>query len=304
MEKSTQHTTTTKNAKPSFQLDFVGIGAPKAGTTQIAELLAAHPDLCLSEPKEIHYFNERMAYIHPPGNKNHEKDLTWYAKHFEHCRTNSLKGEFSTGYMYDVAAAENIKRLYPNIKIIACLRHPAERAYSQYVMFRYYFQKENREFDKLIYEQDEFVEKSLYYKQLKRYFDIFPKEQILVLTLGEIKKSQKETIQKVYNFLGVDADFIPPNLGKKANAAKASKFTFISTLMGWFAALMVTLRLSKVLHFLKEKGLKRLVMRLNSSKIDYPPMSPESRAFILEKTTPDVVKLEELLGRDFGEWKV
>ena len=123
------------------------------------------------------------------------------------------------------------------------------------------------------------------------------------MTLDEIKNQQAETLKKLYDFVGVESSFIPPNLGKKANSAKASKFTFISTLMGWFSAIMVALRLSKIIHWLKEKGFKNWVMGMNSTKIDYPPMSAKSRAFILNKTNADVEQLEQLLGRKFEGWK-
>ncbi len=290
--------------QPSFQLDFVGIGAPKAGTTQVANILAAHPQLCLSEPKEIHYFNEASAYIHPKTNKNHSKDTTWYAKHFAHCAVDSLKGEFSTGYMYCEQAAKHIHTFNPKIKVIACLRHPAERAYSQYVMFRYYFKKENRPFDEVVQTQSEFIDKSKYYQQLKRYFDLFDRSQILILTLDEIKQSPRDTAHKLYHFLGVDATFIPPNILERANAAKAIKLPFVSWAMGVFSSVMVSLGLSKVVNYLKEKGLKKWVIRMNSQQMDYPPMSAASRAYILDQVQADTEQLEQLLGSDFSHWKV
>ncbi len=287
-----------------FQLDFVGIGAPKAGTTQVANLLAAHPQLCLSEPKEIHYFNQKSAYIHPPTNKNHSKDTAWYTKHFAHCSIDSLKGEFSTGYLYCSDAAANIKTFNPQVKIIACLRHPAERAYSQYVMFRYYFKKEDRPFDKVIREEAEFAEKSKYYKQLKRYFDLFDPSQILILSLEEIKKNPKEIAKKLYHFLGVDTSFMPPNIMERANSAKAIKLPIVSWAMGVFSSVMVGLGLSKVVNYLKEKGFKKWVIQLNSQQMDYPPMSTESRQYLLQQLKTDTEQLEQLLGQDFSHWKV
>lgn len=286
-----------------FKLDFIGIGAPKAGTTQVAEWLEAHPGVCMSVPKEIHYFNERSSYIHPQPNPNSLQPLSWYAKHFNHYKKGQLKGEFSTGYMYDAHCAEKIKAHNPDMKIIACLRQPAERAYSQYVMFRYYFKMEERPFSEMMFEGNEFIEKSLYYKQLKRYFDVFDKAQIHIVFLEDLKNDAEKACTDLYDFIGVDTLFVPPNLHGKANASKAVKFKFVSKLMGQFSKLMVGLGLSGLVEKLKQSGLKKWVMGMNSSPIKYPPMSEEERAYIMNAVSDDLVQLEELLGKDLGHWK-
>ena len=79
-----------------FTLDFVGIGAGKAATTTVARLLEAHPDICLSVPKEARYFNRYNAYhFQSRNNSQFGKPLDWYSNHFTHCRSGSKLGEFS-----------------------------------------------------------------------------------------------------------------------------------------------------------------------------------------------------------------
>lgn len=282
----------------------MGIGAPKAGTTRIADLLGEHPEVCLSEPKEIHYFNSRMAYFHPPGNANSQKDYSWYEKHYKHCKADALKGEFSTGYLFDLDAPKRIKERYPDIKLIVCMRHPANRAYSQYIMFREYFQKEKRPFDEVMKLEDEFIGKSLYYKQISHFLNFFNKEQMHFIFLEDLKDHPKETLQKLYGFLGVEKSFVPEKLNAVANKAKRSKFPIVSTAMGVFTKTMISLGLSGVVESLKKAGLKDMVISLNSSKLQYEKMSDYARQYVLEQTIPDTEKLETLLERDLSHWKV
>jgi len=292
------------NALTSFHLDFLGIGAPKAGTTKVADFLAAHPQICLSEPKEVHYFNEFISYIHQQKNPNFEKPLSWYEKHFLHAKKGQKVGEFCTGYLYDQQAIHQIKKLFPTIKLIACIRHPVERAYSQYIMHRYYFKKETRSFEEVIRAEKEYIGKSLFYKQLKPYFDNFEASQLLILQLEDIQQNPKNVTERLYQFLEVDKTFVPSNLKEKSNAAKAVKFSFVSKLMGYFSAAMIALRLSFLLKWLKEKGLRKWVLNWNSTPMDYPPMKPETRAYLNSIFRTDIEQLEDLLNLDLSHWKV
>ncbi len=290
-------------ANSNFQLNFTGIGAPKAGTTSVADWLAEHPQVCFAEPKEPHYFNEISAYIHPQPNNNFSKKIDWYAKHFAHTKPNQIKGEFSTGYMYDKEVAKRLYEHNSNLKIIACLRHPAERAYSQYVMFRYYFKKEMLDFDEAMVKRPEFIDKSKYFNLLKPYLEIFPKEQIKIILLDDINKNAQAVYSDLCQFLTIDKHFIPKSLNTRSNSAKAVKAPVISKIMGIFTNVMVSVGLSKVVEQLKKTGFKDWVIKQNSKKLDYPPMSNFARKFITEQTYADIEKLEKLLNRDLSHWK-
>ncbi len=281
----------------------MGIGAPKAGTTQIANLLAAHPQICLSEPKEVHYFNAEMAYIHPRGNKNNQQSIEWYKKHFKHCAIDSIKGEFSTGYLSDKQAPANISKTFPKVKLIVCMRHPAERAYSQYIMFRDYFQKENRAFEVVLEEQEEFVEKGLYFQNIQRFLTHFSSEQLFFVVLEDLKNDPEKLLGELYDFLKVDPSFIPDLINKKANSAKKSKYPFISEWMGYFSKALVAVGASKYLDKMKRAGWKDWLISMNSQEIAYEPMSVTARAFILERTIADTERLERFLNRDLSHWK-
>ncbi len=102
-------------------VDFIGVGAQKSGTSWAYACLYEHPEIC-APVKEIHFFS-RPRY---------EEGKEWYEGHFKKCEEGLLRGEFSTSYLYSEESPERIHACYPNAKLIAILRNPIDRAYSQY----------------------------------------------------------------------------------------------------------------------------------------------------------------------------
>jgi hypothetical protein len=103
--------------------DFIGIGAMKAATYWIYHCLDAHPEICMSSRKELHFF-EKPA--------NYRMGIGWYTSHFSHCSEGKVLGEITPAYLSSPDAPVLIHRHYPRVKIFACLRNPVERAYSHY----------------------------------------------------------------------------------------------------------------------------------------------------------------------------
>ncbi len=280
------------------QLHFLGIGAPKCGTSKIASLLAAHPEICLSEPKEIQYFNERVSYAFPHlQSKYKDKDWNWYYSHFNHCSVKSKLGEFATVYLYCPEAAQRIYTHAPHVKLIAAIRHPAERAFSHYLMLRYFQHIEKRPFSQLIREEAEIIDKSKYGEQLQRYYKLFPKEQIMVIQQEALKSHPEQTTKALYQFLEVDPNFIPPNTTSSVNAARSIRSIRIAKLYGKVYEWLIDRGLSPLIHGLRKTGIKKLYDRWNMSKIeDLPELSQADRAYIMSVCQEDVALLEDLLG--------
>jgi len=287
-----------------FTIDFIGIGAEKCGTTWVADRLKSHPEVCLSEPKEIHYFNKKTSYIHGRLNKNYKKSFAWYKKHFSHCSRDKKIGEFSTFYLYDRRAPKLIKQKFPGVKLIVCLRDPIDRAYSQYQMYKNYFKKENRKFEDVIKEEPEYLEKGLYYKQLKHYLKYFKKSQILILFLEDIKEKPKEQIKKLYEHLELsDTSFVPSESNNRSNPPKSIKSNFVIEMMKLVSNTLIFFNLTKLLHFLKQVGVKRKLVSLFSQSYDYDPINPSTRKQLLPFFEDDIRRLEKLLNKDLSSWK-
>lgn len=289
--------------KPNFKLDFVGIGAQRSGTTWVAEKLNQHPNICVSEPKEICYFNEKSSYIHNYKNDNYKKPFAWYKKRFIHCKKSQIKGEFSTIYLFDSKAPKNIHKHFPNIKIIACLRTPIERAYSQYRVYKNYYKLENRSFSKAVKEEEEYRKRGLYYKQLKRYLEYFNESQIHIVFLESIKSEPQRVIEDLYTFLGVNCSFVPKGLEKPTNKNNIAKSTGLLQLMEFFSKLLIKLNLSWLIRTLKNLGLKKFIKRRITKSYKPQKIDVATRQYLKKYYKNDIENLEKLLNKDLSHWK-
>lgn len=120
---------------------FLIIGSPKAGSTALHVALAQHPDLFLSNPKEPKFFMCEQARPDPahqkgPGDAHSAQEWVWdlaaYEDLFEAAPAGALLGESTPFYLWDRASHRRIHRLIPDVKMIAIIRDPIDRAYSNW----------------------------------------------------------------------------------------------------------------------------------------------------------------------------
>ena len=188
-------------------IDFIGIGAPRCGTSWITNVLRSHPDICISEPKEVRYFNrEEKQFGRLKGNKNSnfDKDISWYLQRFSHAKEGQFCGEFSPIYLSDQTAPSAIKAQFPDVKLIVCLRNPEDRAYSFYKLLSGNSVIEPMSFEQALEKESVYVEAGLYAKNLARYLEYFDRDKILFLVFEEVISEPAREINRIFEFLGVD----------------------------------------------------------------------------------------------------
>ncbi len=291
-----------------MNIDFIGIGAARSGTTWLYNALSQHPDICLSQPKEINYFNEidRSNIIDGKGeclNKSNSKPLSWYLRHFNHCAANSVKGEFSITYLTDEKAPALIKKSFPDIKLLVNLRNPAERIYSSYWQKKAYLKKESRSFEQTIRSDKYIIDACLYYKHLSRYLQFFGRDQIHINLFEDIDKNPKTVLSDTFTFLGVNAR-VGIELDKiYKNPAKKSTIGSMAKLMGLFSKFLISINKSNLLKYSQKLGLKKFALNINTKPFKYPAISPETRKYIIEIIQDDLAELEKLLGKNLSHWK-
>ena len=287
-----------------FQIDFVGIGAPKAGTTWLGHMLEDHPQLCMSVPKEVHYFNDRLTYRNRIFGQNYPKGLSWYQMHFKHCAPDSLKGEITPRYCNDPVVPERIKALNKDVKIFYCLRHPVDRIESHYNFAKYFVGKEDRSIERAIREEYEFVEMSSYFMHLTRYLEHFPKDQIKLIWFEDIRDHPEELVEEVYRFLGVDPHFRPKGMYEKSNPVRVSKSSMLQDYIRRINHKLISLGLSGLVKRIKKAGVGDIIMRFNSKPLQKEKISPELRAWIIDQVRYDVLQLQAWSGRDLSHWLI
>lgn len=200
----------------SYHIDFLGIGAPKAGTTSLFHYLKNHPDIEMPAEKELPFFNK--------GNDSRHIWNDFYKKNFK--TDKSCKGKITPQYMNFPETPAKIAKMFPEIKLIALLRNPVDRAYSYYAMKRRNG-SEHRTFEEAVDFQmnasnaefqsacNSYLRRGKYGEILGYYLDNFSRSQILIIFSDDLKKKPIATVKSIFKFLNVDSDYIPPNIQKR-----------------------------------------------------------------------------------------
>lgn len=190
------------------RLDFIVIGAQKAGTTALDFYLRSHPQIQMSKKKEVHFFDNDDLF---EGSKDNYK---FYHQFFDFSIKNKIRGEITPSYMYWEPSVERIKAYNPNIKLISILRNPVERAFSHYNM-EIHRNFEDRSFKICIQEEKKnnfdvqnkiksYVSRGFYSRQIERVYRYFDKENILFIKYEDFLNNQYEELKKIFTFLGIE----------------------------------------------------------------------------------------------------
>lgn len=279
-----------------FTPDFIGIGAPRCGTTWIYDCLSEHPEICTSDIKETNFFRSRFT-----GCDSLEK----YKDHFSHCGEEKIKGEFSSSYFHNKEALRNIKRACPDVKIILSLRNQVDKLISTF----YDTNRHKKNITKTDFENffGDFLNKEtfLYSDKVDFILDTFKKDQIHIIIFENLKENPDNIIKNLYSFLGVESNFAPKAAYKKSN----SKDSY------YFPRLMLSL--NKVYKYAKKNhelylffkkfsllGLGEKVTSFFKKRRSRELASNKSFKKKLSKSFGrDTEKLEELLDKDLNHWK-
>ncbi|MEO0536510.1 MAG: sulfotransferase domain-containing protein [Cyanobacteria bacterium P01_A01_bin.123] len=210
--------------------DFIIVGAQKSGTTSLFKYLSQHPKILHSSPKEILYFDGGTN----PKIDNYEKGLNWYRSHFPlrfQMKEGYVTGEASPLYLFNSKVPGRISKVLPDVKILVLLRNPVDRAISHY-FHQVRIGKETLPIMEAMTAEASRLEKALkagnsrddsfirysyktrgYYKeQLARYFNYFPRKQILILKSEDLFGKVTTILEQVFCFLGLDKDVLIKDL--------------------------------------------------------------------------------------------
>ena len=314
--------------------NFFIIGAAKSGTTSLHEYLAQHPQIYMSFPKELNFFSfldSTPSFCGPPcepGNpvlrdrlRREMYDLsitTWpdYRKVFSRVRSEQGIGESSVSYLYFPQAAERIRRSVPDARLIAILRNPVDRAYSKYRHLRRDGAEPLVQFEQALAAEPArmqanwspawfYVDRGFYHRQLKRYYEIFDRRQIHVVLYDEFTRRPAETLQGIFRFLEVDANFAA-DLSQKHNVfeegsvpANMALYDFVAR-PNWFSTTARAVLPTKFLIHLRP--IVKKVITKKSSGLEISPLTDQTRQSLQRVFREDILLLQDLIQKDLSEW--
>lgn len=201
----------------SFRVNCLIVGTQKGGTTALARFLAMHPDVCMAEGKEAHFFDaddfdESMGSDFIAG--TYRRCFPAYAGQAVCCDATPI-------YMYLPQIAKRIHDYNPKMKLIFLLRNPASRAISHYHMERgrgfeilplwmallaEKFRLSRGDLDHILeLRRHSYLQRGLYSHQIRRMLDYFPRDQMLFIRSERLQFQHEQVIGQVYAFLGLQA---------------------------------------------------------------------------------------------------
>ena len=282
--------------------NFIMIGVAKAGTTSFFRYLNEHPQIFMCEIKATNYFGYEDARDwkwtdegDPPLLQNFPvRTFEDYKAAFAGATDEIAVGEVSPQYFRCPNAARRIHDYIPGAKLVLSLRNPADRAFSGFMM-RTRRGEAVGDFQEELTPRSSHVKEGFYYRRLKMYVDLFPRDQIKIYVFEEFKKDAAGTIKDLYGFLGVDSSFAP-DTSVRHNPGAVPKFRLLNQLF-------YNPRLISAAQAVFPEGLQvklKQIRDLNLKAMQKPPA--DLRADLLKLYREDILKLEDLLGRDLSIW--
>lgn len=263
---------------------FIGIGAQRAGTTWLYHCLAEHPQVFVSPTKELQFFNN-----------HYDEGTGWYAAHFRDVGEERAIGEVSPNYLETAEAPQRIRQLLPDVRLFVSLRDPVSRALSAYNLF-----KDQRyagvSFEQACGEGSPLVYDGLYALHLRRWFEHFDRDQLLVLIYDDIERHPQAVVQRLYEHIGVDADFVPPSISLRYNRAGGGYRRLQS--------IVKRLGLAPVARLAKQTPLGRVVRRSSgqTATAKTEQLDEDFMQSLRGRFRDDILKLQEMIGRDLSAW--
>ena len=291
---------------------FLILGAAKSGTTSLYHYLSEHPNIYMSPIKEPKYFalgGQQLRYGRQGDAEKMRKssvlDRASYFSLFEGAKDCQASGEASTIYLYSERAVERIKRELPEARLIAILRNPVERAYSNFLYMVRKGEETLRDFEAALQEERNrrdwmpswhYVERGFYHRQLARYFDRFPQEQIRVYLYEDLARSPENLLKDIYGFIGVDR-FLTPGELKKHNVSGLPRSETLHALQHRPNVVRSVAR-----NLLPTEWKQKLSSHLRSRNLRRPELEPHTRKQLVDIFRDDVLKLQDLIQRDLSAW--
>jgi hypothetical protein len=285
---------------------FMVIGAAKAGTTALYWYFAEHPQVFMSQVKETNYFayglDERGQLVYGNSDIHHfpVKSFAEYEQLFARTGRATAVGEVSPLYLESPLAAGRIRSRLPETTIICCIRHPIDRAYSDYLM---YLRNRGRTLDPSrdlsagsawLQPDSHWMRIGCYYRQLARYFEAFPRQQLHVFLYEDLKQDPLQVIQQLYRLVGVDPEFTP-DLQTPHNVGGIPASRLVESLF--------KTQLTRTLQPWIPKRVGNWVKSIRTRNMrEAPPIPHDLRQKLTNHFRDDICRTSELIGRNLDHW--
>ena len=293
------------------------VGAPKCGTSALAEYLNQHPQVFICSPKEPFYWSSDFPLLQD----RHSMDsLDRYLELFrEATAQHRVVGEGSTNYLRSIHAIPQILDFNPDARFIAMLRNPVDVVHAFHAELLYNFIEDESDFETAWRLQEDrkqgnaipvrceapqllqYAESGLFSRQISRFFDIVPRSQRQVIIFDDFKANTRDVFDQTLQFLGLDA--FSKESFERVNAAHVHRSPLLAKLVfdpprPLRPIVNTVRRAARRYKFTWIESFKDWLRRPEKRC----PLSPEFRMELANYFAPDVEYLSTLLDRDLTHW--
>ena len=295
------------------------VGAMKAGTSAVHDVLSRHPHVFMSRVKEPKYFaflDETRRFRGPldPHNNRYWADLDRYRTLFPRdAASRKYAGESSTIYLYSPTAARRISEAVPGARIIAVLRNPVDRAYSHFNFARQRGLEPEAAFRRALDLEEErtargwgstwhYKKMGIYADQIERYFEVLPRRQIFIALYDDLQTDSVAFYRQIFDFLELS---LPPDLDttRVVNPTSRPRVAALENVVNRARRMLPHSIRAQVLSSRPGRLLGRAIRPLRKLNLQpVPPLAPEDREYLARYYRPSIHRLERLLGKSLERW--
>ncbi|MBT40168.1 MAG: sulfotransferase [Deltaproteobacteria bacterium] len=293
-----------------LKLDFILIGAQKAGTTTLDSWMAQHPEIYLPPQKELNFFaleGKKPDWPGPgddvavDGSVGNRAD---YESIFESAGDAKVNGESSVLYLYSERAPVAIHREFPEARFIVSLRNPIDRAYSAFGHLRRDGREPEADFSKALELEELRISKGweplwhyramgFYGRQLVHWLSYFDRSQFFIVHNSQLRRNPDTAIREIFRFIGVDSVF-RPNLSIESNSSGISRNQQLNDFLNLPHGFKSILKKIVPLRF--GRRVKTLIQKNNLQRL--AAMPEELRVQLTKEYAEDQALVEEQVGYD------
>jgi hypothetical protein len=271
--------------------NFLIIGAAKAGTTSLYDWLRQHPDVFMPAFKEPKFFAWDGGQGRVPQVQVTSRAA--YEALFDKAGDATAIGEASTLYLNHPRAPARVAEAIPAARLIASLRDPVERAFSVYQMnLRLFGANQGRAFPEALRADPNL--RLGYHPALMRWRARFHPDQLTVVLFEDLARDAPRTLARLFGVLGVDPGFAP-DVSKVANPGGLPRSRRLH-------ALLTDPRLRAIGRDLLPTAAIERLRGVRSRNLEKQALGPGERAAAIEVFREDILRTQDLIGRDLTAW--
>ena len=280
------------------------LGAPKCGTTWLAEVLMQHPEICVSDPKEPNIVASHKGTF---GRDESEPDWATYSDCFN---GEGLRIDCSVHAMACPVAPSRVANNWPNARLIICLREPVSRTISHWNMIL--DTEEDRENGadwsdfRSAWEDSRLSDDTLYGAAITRWLEHFERDSILLIEANRMRYEASTVLEEVCNHLSISSHSFDLDSVHNANtAADRRPMTVFGRLFRFTASLLPGFIKGPIVRRLQARGVNVYKMPVLSSKAPAKrEITDVQRNLLAKEVNADLALLEEATGFDCSKWHI